>query len=123
MQHLHVPLETKRNFIICNFSELSSVQYEKVCDETLNSLTEYFEELVEAAVHLSDADVSYGVCMSIERLVIFVLYICDDTFEIFVAGWCVNREFWRAAWYLRYKPSNAEQANLAFFSEIWTETL
>lgn len=41
-------------------TELSSVQYEKVCDETLDSLTEYFEELVEAATHLPDADVSYG---------------------------------------------------------------
>ncbi|EGI59534.1 PREDICTED: frataxin homolog, mitochondrial [Acromyrmex echinatior] len=41
-------------------SELSSVQYEKVCDETLDSLTEYFEELIEAVVHLPDADVSYG---------------------------------------------------------------
>lgn len=39
---------------------LSSVQYEKICEETLDSLTEYFEELVEAATHLPDADVSYG---------------------------------------------------------------
>ncbi|XP_077267584.1 frataxin [Temnothorax americanus] len=41
-------------------TELSSVQYEKICNETLDSLTECFEELVEEAVHLSDADVSYG---------------------------------------------------------------
>jgi len=41
-------------------TELSSLQYEKICDETLDSLTEYFEELVEAAAHLPDADVSYG---------------------------------------------------------------
>nr|XP_012225438.1 PREDICTED: frataxin homolog, mitochondrial [Linepithema humile] len=41
-------------------NELSSVQYEKVCNETLESLTEYFEELIEAAAHLSDGDVSYG---------------------------------------------------------------
>ncbi|CAL1674728.1 unnamed protein product [Lasius platythorax] len=39
---------------------LSSVQYERICDETLDSLTECFEELIEAAAHLSDADVSYG---------------------------------------------------------------
>ncbi|EFN66518.1 Frataxin-like protein, mitochondrial [Camponotus floridanus] len=39
---------------------LSSVQYEKICEETLDSLTEYFEELVETATHLPDADVSYG---------------------------------------------------------------
>lgn len=49
------------------FSELSLVQYEKICNETLDSLTEYFEELVEAAAHLSDADVSYGVCALIKK--------------------------------------------------------
>ncbi|KAL0125234.1 hypothetical protein PUN28_004398 [Cardiocondyla obscurior] len=43
-----------------NETELSSVQYEKICEETLDSLTEHFEELVEAATHLPDADVSYG---------------------------------------------------------------
>ncbi|XP_020282320.1 frataxin homolog, mitochondrial [Pseudomyrmex gracilis] len=41
-------------------SELSLVQYEKICNETLDSLTEYFEELLEATAHLPDADVSYG---------------------------------------------------------------
>lgn len=35
--------------------------FEKICDETLDSLTEYFEELVEKAAHLEAADVSYGV--------------------------------------------------------------
>ncbi|XP_029162704.1 frataxin homolog, mitochondrial [Nylanderia fulva] len=39
---------------------LSPVEYERICDETLDSLSEYFEELVEAAAHLPDADVSYG---------------------------------------------------------------
>jgi len=41
-------------------TELSSVQYEKICNETLESLTECFEELVDAAAHLKDTDVSYG---------------------------------------------------------------
>ncbi|KOX74978.1 hypothetical protein WN51_12662 [Melipona quadrifasciata] len=40
--------------------ELTPVQFEKVSDETLDSLTEYFDELIEQATHLSDADVSYG---------------------------------------------------------------
>lgn len=54
----------KNLFIITNNNlstqELTSVQFEKVSDETLTSLTEYFDELVEQAIHLSDADVSYG---------------------------------------------------------------
>lgn len=48
------------------YRELTSVQFEKVSDETLTSLTEYFDELVEQAIHLSDADVSYGVCFTNE---------------------------------------------------------
>ncbi|XP_003699225.1 frataxin [Megachile rotundata] len=40
--------------------ELSPVQFEKVSDETLESLTEYFDELIEKAAHLQDADISYG---------------------------------------------------------------
>lgn len=48
-------------------SELTPTQYLKICEETLDSLCEYFEELVETAAHLSDADVTYGVCMLIRR--------------------------------------------------------
>lgn len=40
--------------------ELTPVEFEKISDETLDSLTEYFDELIEQAAHLSDADVSYG---------------------------------------------------------------
>jgi hypothetical protein len=32
-----------------------------VCNETLESLSEYFEEIVEEAAHLKAADVSYSV--------------------------------------------------------------
>ncbi|XP_015438008.1 PREDICTED: frataxin homolog, mitochondrial [Dufourea novaeangliae] len=41
-------------------TELTSIQFEKVTDETLDSLTEYFDELIEQSPHLTDADVSYG---------------------------------------------------------------
>ncbi|XP_017893480.1 frataxin homolog, mitochondrial [Ceratina calcarata] len=40
--------------------ELTAVQFEKVSNDTLESLTEYFDELVERAIHLTDGDVSYG---------------------------------------------------------------
>ncbi|XP_034174852.1 frataxin [Osmia lignaria lignaria] len=40
--------------------ELTPVRFEKVSDETLESLTEYFDELIEKASHLTEADVSYG---------------------------------------------------------------
>ncbi|VEN64429.1 unnamed protein product [Callosobruchus maculatus] len=39
---------------------LDSNLYEKVCEETLESLTEFFEELVETYDKLAAADVSYS---------------------------------------------------------------
>ncbi|XP_015589356.1 frataxin homolog, mitochondrial [Cephus cinctus] len=40
--------------------DLSTGQFEQISNETLESLTEYFDELIEQAGHLKDADVSYG---------------------------------------------------------------
>lgn len=40
---------------------LDNNTFDKVCEETLDSLSEYFEELIEVAPHLKSADVSYGV--------------------------------------------------------------
>ncbi|KAJ9596676.1 hypothetical protein L9F63_012280, partial [Diploptera punctata] len=36
---------------------LTPITYEKVCDETLDSLADYFEELIEKATHLKLADI------------------------------------------------------------------
>lgn len=44
-----------------NFLDLDNVTYEKVCSETLDSLSDYFDEIVENDSHLVAADVSYGV--------------------------------------------------------------
>lgn len=41
-------------------NELTTAQYEKICNETLESLSECFEDLIEVAEHLPDADVTYG---------------------------------------------------------------
>ncbi|XP_037921437.1 frataxin homolog, mitochondrial isoform X2 [Hermetia illucens] len=41
-------------------SDLDPVQYEKACSETLESLSEYFEEIVEQVDHLKMSDISYG---------------------------------------------------------------
>ncbi|GJQ69311.1 hypothetical protein Trydic_g6444 [Trypoxylus dichotomus] len=39
---------------------VDALRFEKVCEETLESLSEYFEELVEGTNHLKSADVSYS---------------------------------------------------------------
>ncbi|KAL7286853.1 hypothetical protein TKK_0018990 [Trichogramma kaykai] len=40
--------------------ELVSMNFEKISNETLESLSEYFDELIEDASHLQDGDVCYG---------------------------------------------------------------
>lgn len=65
------------------YRELTSVQFEKVSDETLTSLTEYFDELVEQAIHLSDADVSYGVCFTNEIYIKLIIYTNYDIYFIY----------------------------------------
>lgn len=99
-------------------SELTSTQYLKVCEETLDSLSEYFEELVEKAAHLPDADVTYGVCILITRYMIYVHVIVSVKFLF--AGWRANYSVWRPIWYLCYKSPNSKQTDLAVFSKIWT---
>lgn len=51
---------------LCSFSKivhsgpLDNVTFEQVCDETLESLAEYFEEIIEESRFLKEADVVYG---------------------------------------------------------------
>lgn len=40
---------------------LTPLKYEQVCNETLDSLSDYFEEIIEEAAQLKSADVSYSV--------------------------------------------------------------
>lgn len=40
---------------------LDLVSFESICSDTLEGLCEYFEDLVEAAPHLKNADITYGV--------------------------------------------------------------
>lgn len=46
---------------VINSDEVDPLLYEKVCEETLESLSDYFEQLVEESSNLDTADVSYSV--------------------------------------------------------------
>ena len=50
-----------KGLVSFSFRPLTPITYEQVCNETLDSLSEYFEEIVEEAAHLKSADVSYSV--------------------------------------------------------------
>ncbi|XP_063619568.1 frataxin homolog, mitochondrial [Cydia splendana] len=41
-------------------AEVDPVVYEEICTETLESLCDYFEEIVEGATHLKGADIMYS---------------------------------------------------------------
>ena len=51
--------DTEATAVIC--SELTDLEYEEVCEETLNSLTEKFEELNDSGAVGEDFDVSFAV--------------------------------------------------------------
>lgn len=39
--------------------------FERTCEETLESLSEYFDELIESSKHLNAADVAYSVSITL----------------------------------------------------------
>lgn len=43
-------------------SLLDSVTYDRVCSETLDALSDYFDQLTENATDVAGTDVGYGVC-------------------------------------------------------------
>lgn len=43
-----------------HLENFSLIEFEKISEATLESLTEYFDELIEEATHLQDADVAFG---------------------------------------------------------------
>lgn len=51
------------------FSSLDETTYEKLAEETLDSLVEFFEDLAEEAFTPEDYDVSFGVCFTVSMLV------------------------------------------------------
>ncbi|KAB0790823.1 hypothetical protein PPYR_15178 [Photinus pyralis] len=60
-----VPIVTKlfnqfRHEYFCTKPTIDHVTYERVCDETLDSLTEYIEELIESSQNFKSADVAYS---------------------------------------------------------------
>lgn len=44
-----------------DFRDIDTVTYEEVCQETLDSLCEFFDDIIEESPALKKADVSFGV--------------------------------------------------------------
>lgn len=56
---------------------LDLVSYETICSDTLEGLCEYFDELVELAPHLKNADITYSVSFSaiLMPLLYYILFL------------------------------------------------
>ena len=52
------------NFVSLSTSELTEAAYEKLADETLDALTDYFEDLTDEAFTGADYDVVFSVSHS-----------------------------------------------------------
>lgn len=50
-------------FLLLSPSELSEAAYEKLVDETLDGLADYFEDLTDAAFTAADYDVVFSVSL------------------------------------------------------------
>lgn len=48
----------------------TEVDFEHACNETLESLCEYFEEIIENSPQLDNPDITFSVCIS------QILFIC-----------------------------------------------
>lgn len=58
---------TRCMFTLLSSSELSEAVYEKLVDETLDGLAEYFEDLTDAAFTGADYDVVFSVSLAPAR--------------------------------------------------------
>lgn len=59
---------SKQIFHYCVFLSDSEAEYEKLADETLDALAEYFEDLMDEAFTAADYDVVFSVSLSVFML-------------------------------------------------------
>lgn len=71
INHVYQP---SRHYSVDACNELDPLRFNEVCCETLESLCDYFEEIVESNSHFKNSDVVYGV----------LLILIDFLYNIFI---------------------------------------
>lgn len=61
-------MEIQCSFVSLCWSELSEAEYEKLADETLDALAEYFEDLTDEPFTGEDYDAVFSVSYSLEQM-------------------------------------------------------
>lgn len=87
--------------------------YETLSTETLESLTDYFEQIVDTDAKLKSADVVYSVNFN-------SLQTLTNEIIIKISGRSFNSQTWTWNWNIRDKSSNTEPSNLAEFANFWS---
>lgn len=93
--------------------------FESLCSETLESLTDYFEEIVEADPNLQNADIAYSVSLLKKPLSMD----CNLKTLRVIVGWSTDCETRIHPRNLRYQPANTEPSNLAQFTNLRPKTI
>lgn len=73
--------------------QLSQLDFEQYCAETLESLTDYFDELVEKFKEFEAADVVYKVISHFTVNPLLALFIYSPNFHFQTSGWSADGEF------------------------------
>lgn len=88
---------------------ITQLDYEKFCVETLDTLCDYIEELVESVNHLSSADVLNKVNHKLAIMSLLCTYILTclhckkmgiNHFYYFILGWCIDCKLRTFIWNL-----------------------
>lgn len=110
-------IDVKNPKFYCTSQELvDALKFEEVCEETLESLCEYFDTLIENNPDLKGSDVVYGVSFNKKSMVYFIVASSIYLFS----GWCINCFIWIAFRNICYKSSNSKSSNLVKLSNVWT---
>ena len=64
--------------------------YHRLVGETLEELTDFFEDLGERDCTHSDFDASFSVCLSLSTL-----FLLSLRYSLIFTEWCSNSESWR----------------------------
>ncbi|XP_062240997.1 frataxin, mitochondrial isoform X4 [Platichthys flesus] len=115
---VHLALPRLEKSAPVQISELSEAAYEKLAEETLGALTDYFEDLTEEAFTGADYDVVFSRC----RLPP-VLKGHPNFGSTYSNKWCFDGEVRWGPWDLRHQQTNAKQTDLAFFPHQWPKAL
>lgn len=76
----------------------TEIYFEQICNETLESLSEYFEQIIDNCPQLNNPDITYSVCTLLE-----LHWVCKNVLiNWHFIGWSINCTARRTSWNVCY---------------------